>query len=61
MSKSNIPAGASQSVEDFLKAIFNLQRETERVSTSALADALGISAPAVTDMAQRLKEGMSTM
>lgn len=33
-----------------------MQRETDRVSTSALADALNISAPAVTDMAQRLVE-----
>ena len=45
---------SSQSVEDFLKAIYRLQRHKERVSTSALAEALNISAPAVTDMAQRL-------
>lgn len=49
-------AGSSQSVEDFLKAIYRLQRESDRVSTSALAEALNISAPAVTDMAQRLME-----
>lgn len=48
------PSGTSQSVEDFLKAVYNLQSERERVSTNALADALNISAPAVTDMAQRL-------
>ena len=48
------PSGTSQSVEDFLKAVYNLQGEGERVSTNALADALNISAPAVTDMAQRL-------
>jgi len=51
-----MPAGSSQSVEDFLKTIYRLQRESDRVSTSALADALNISAPAVTDMAQRLME-----
>lgn len=56
MSKRNIPTGSSQSVEDFLKAIFRLQRDTARVSTSALAEALNISAPAVTDMAKRLVE-----
>lgn len=50
------PAGTSQSVEDFLKAVYNLQAEGERVSTNALAEALNISAPAVTDMAQRLVE-----
>ncbi len=49
-------AGSSQSVEDFLKAVYNLQGEADRVSTNALADALNISAPAVTDMAQRLVE-----
>ncbi len=46
--------GSSQSVEDFLKAIYMLQREADRVATNALADTLKISAPAVTDMAQRL-------
>ncbi len=56
MTKPSIPAGSSQSVEDFLKAIYRLQRETDRVSTSELAEALNISAPAVTDMAQRLVE-----
>ena len=49
-------SGQSQSVEDFLKAVYNLQGERDRVSTNALADALRISAPAVTDMAQRLVE-----
>lgn len=49
-------SGQSQSVEDFLKAVYNLQGERDRVSTNGLADALGISAPAVTDMAQRLVE-----
>ena len=49
-------SGSSQSVEDFLKAVYNLQGERDRVSTNALADALNISAPAVTDMAQRLVE-----
>ena len=48
--------GTSQSVEDFLKAVYTLQREGDRVSTNALADALRISAPAVTDMVQRLVE-----
>ena len=56
MNRRNMPAGSSQSVEDFLKAIYRLQRESNRVSTSALAEALNISAPAVTDMAQRLMD-----
>lgn len=56
MNRRNVPAGSSQSVEDFLKAIYRLQRQSDRVSTNALAEALNISAPAVTDMAQRLVE-----
>ena len=44
----------SKSVEDFLKAVYTLQQQEERVQTNTLRDALGISAPSVTDMAQRL-------
>jgi DtxR family Mn-dependent transcriptional regulator len=41
-------------VENFLKAVYTLQQGTERVSTNTLRDVLGITAPSVTDMAQRL-------
>jgi len=44
----------SKSVQDFLKAIYGLQQQSERVSTNALAEVLKIAAPSVTDMAQRL-------
>ena len=44
----------SKSVEDFLKAVFTLQQQEDRVSTNDLRDALNITAPSVTDMAQRL-------
>ncbi|MEO8396108.1 MAG: metal-dependent transcriptional regulator [Chloroflexota bacterium] len=47
----------SKSVEDFLKAVFSMQQQgdaVERVSTNTLRDALNITAPSVTDMAQRL-------
>lgn len=44
----------SKSVEDFLKAVFMLQEQDDRVSTNTLRDALNITAPSVTDMAQRL-------
>jgi DtxR family Mn-dependent transcriptional regulator len=47
-------ATPSKSVEDFLKAVFTLQQQEERVSTNTLGDALNIKAPSVTDMAQRL-------
>ena len=49
----------SQSKEDFLKAVYVLQQSVERVSTNALADALNIAAPSVTDMARRMEvDGM---
>jgi DtxR family Mn-dependent transcriptional regulator len=44
----------SESVENFLKAVYALQQDTERVSTNTLSERLAISAPSVTDMAQRL-------
>ncbi|MGJ3238696.1 MAG: metal-dependent transcriptional regulator [Anaerolineae bacterium] len=54
----------SQAVENFIKAVYVLQsehthnasKEDMRVSTNALKTALEISAPSVTDMAQRLVE-----
>ena len=54
----------SESVENFVKAVYVLQSELNnkadddevRVSTNALKEALEISAPSVTDMAQRLVE-----
>jgi DtxR family Mn-dependent transcriptional regulator len=52
-------SGHSESVENFLKAIYSLQQLSERVSTNTLAEALTISAPSVTDMAQRMvKDGL---
>lgn len=44
----------SKSVQDFLKTVYSLQQATERVSTNALAEALAVAAPSITDMAQRL-------
>jgi DtxR family Mn-dependent transcriptional regulator len=47
----------SRAVEDFLKAVYGLQQKTpERVSTNALAEALNIAAPTVTDMARRMED-----
>lgn len=44
----------SRSVGDFLKAVYMLQQDMERVSTNALAETLAISPPSVTDMARRM-------
>lgn len=54
MNRKNEDTLSTQSVEDFVKAIYKLQQDSERVSTNALAEERGISAPSVTDMAQRL-------
>lgn len=46
----------SKAVEDFLKTVYVLEQTTERVSTNALAEALNVKAPSVTDMARRMVE-----
>lgn len=61
MSEHDRPANHSQSVEDFLKAVYVLQvhvedEEQTRVSTTALAEALNILPPSVTDMARRMAD-----
>lgn len=56
MVKRKDSSAESQSVQDFLKTVYTLQQQQDRVSTNALADALNITAPSVTDMAQRLVE-----
>ena len=44
----------SEAIEDFLKAVYLLQQEHERVPTSVLAEMLDISAPSTTEMAKKL-------
>lgn len=46
----------SESVQDYLKAIFELHQTTPRVTTNALAMRLGVSAASVTGMVRRLAE-----
>jgi DtxR family Mn-dependent transcriptional regulator len=44
-------------MEDYLKAIYELQRESEGpVSTSAIADLLGVTSPTATSMMETLEE-----
>lgn len=47
----------SESVQNFLKAVYSLQRGDAPVSTNALAEMLNVKAPSITDMAQRLVAG----
>lgn len=44
----------SNAIEDYLKAIYNLQEKYGRAKTSALAQTLGVTAGSVTDMIKRL-------
>lgn len=44
----------SEAIEDFLKEVYMLQQEHERVQTSMLAEALKITAPSTTEMAKKL-------
>jgi DtxR family Mn-dependent transcriptional regulator len=44
----------SDTVEDYLKVIYNLSVDTERVSTGRIASELDLSPASVTDMLQRL-------
>lgn len=46
----------SVAVQDYLKAIYALESAGERVTTSALAERMGVSAPSATAMAKRLDE-----
>jgi DtxR family Mn-dependent transcriptional regulator len=43
-------------VQDYLKAIYSLESSGERVTTSALARQMGVSAPSATAMTKRLAE-----
>jgi DtxR family Mn-dependent transcriptional regulator len=52
--QDNTPIELTRAVEDFLKAVFTLQAQGERVSTNDIADMLQRTQPTVTDMAQRL-------
>lgn len=46
----------SQSIEDYLKAIYKLQETNDVVSKSGIASDLGVSAASVTNMIKRLAE-----
>jgi DtxR family transcriptional regulator, Mn-dependent transcriptional regulator len=50
------PAELSPAVQDYLKAIYGLESAGERVTTSALAHRMGVSAPSATAMTKRLAE-----
>src|SRR3989304_1060418 len=49
-------ADLTVAVQDYLKAIYALESAGERVTTSALAACMGVSAPSATAMTKRLAE-----
>ncbi len=48
------PAPLSQTAEDYLKAIYKLQSEEGRATTSAIAECVGVAPPSVTAMLKKL-------
>jgi len=46
----------TQTAQDYLKAIFKLERQYPRVTTSAIAEWMGVSPAAVTSMVKKLDE-----
>jgi DtxR family transcriptional regulator, Mn-dependent transcriptional regulator len=48
------PAPLSQTAEDYLKAVYKLQSEQGRATTSAVAERVGVSAPSATAMLKKL-------
>jgi DtxR family Mn-dependent transcriptional regulator len=45
----------SESEENYIKSIYNLQKKTEKVNTNSLANFLNTSAASITDMLKKLK------
>lgn len=54
--KPQLHESLSQSIEDYLKAVYELTRVAERASTNALADYLDVAAASVTGMLQKLSD-----
>jgi DtxR family Mn-dependent transcriptional regulator len=46
----------TRAVEDYLKAIYKLQRDGSRATTNAIAESMGLRAASVTSMLQQLSE-----
>jgi len=46
----------TESIEDYLKAIYEIQKEKEKVSTNAISEKLGVAPASVTSMMKKLSE-----
>jgi len=49
-------ASLTQSMENYLKAIFEIQERAERATTSSIAERMSLAAPSVTAMVKKLAE-----
>ena len=47
---------STRAMEDYLKVIFDLEKEDDKVATTVLADRLGVSPASVTGMVKKLAE-----
>jgi DtxR family transcriptional regulator, Mn-dependent transcriptional regulator len=56
MAKTLVEQPLTRSQEDYLKALYHLQRDDRPVPTGELAQRLGISAPSVSEMVSRLAD-----
>src|SRR5262245_37478311 len=55
-SEELIRGSLTQSMENYLKAIFEILEHDERATTSSIAERMGIAAPSVTAMVKKLAE-----
>jgi len=51
-----VPESLTQSMENYLKAIFEILEHDERATTSTIAERMGLAAPSVTAMVKKLAE-----
>jgi DtxR family Mn-dependent transcriptional regulator len=56
MNRDRKSPGYSRSIEDYLKAIYELESEGSPAQTSAIAEALNVAPPSVSGMVKRLSE-----
>jgi DtxR family Mn-dependent transcriptional regulator len=52
--RSGVPDGVSDAAQDYLREIYKLQVESERVTTTALARRMGVTPPSVSAMVKKL-------
>ena len=46
----------TESIEDYLKAVYEIQKETGKVATNSISEKLGVALASVTSMMKKLSE-----